>query len=141
VLNRSAALDITRLPTSDSAGDRVAAAGGWPFRERATRRSRPRCDQLLLTFALAAATSLATSALLVARLERVGERLRAPEALLGLLAALAADAPEITSAAAAITAGRAAVGLGVTLGSNVFNLACSGRSSSSRSRLACSASW
>ncbi len=78
---------------------------------------------LLLVFVLAAAISLVTSSVLVARLERVGERLRAPEALLGLLAALAADAPEITAAAAAITAGRGAVGLGVTLGSNVFNLA------------------
>ena len=41
---------------------------------------------------------------------------RRAEALLGLVAALAADAPEITAAAAAIVAGRAAVGLGVTLG-------------------------
>lgn len=45
------------------------------------------------------------------------------EALLGMLAALAADAPEITSAVVALTHGQAAVGAGVVVGSNVFNLA------------------
>jgi cation:H+ antiporter len=45
------------------------------------------------------------------------------EALLGLVAALAADGPEITSSIAAIAGGHGAVGVGVTLGSNVFNLA------------------
>jgi cation:H+ antiporter len=43
--------------------------------------------------------------------------------MLGLVAALAADAPEITSAAAALARGQRAVGVGVVLGSNVFNLA------------------
>jgi cation:H+ antiporter len=43
--------------------------------------------------------------------------------MLGLVAALAADAPEITSAAAALARGQPAVGVGVVLGSNVFNLA------------------
>jgi len=74
-------------------------------------------------FALSAAVSLAASVLLVSRLERVGERLGVSEALLGLLAALAADGPEITSSVAAIAGGHATVGIGVTLGSNVFNLA------------------
>ncbi|HVA87190.1 MAG TPA: hypothetical protein VNF73_12860 [Candidatus Saccharimonadales bacterium] len=78
---------------------------------------------LVVIFLPAAATSLVASAVLVARLVRLGERFGLSEAILGLLAALAADAPEITSAVAAITGGRAAVGLGVTLGSNVFNLA------------------
>jgi cation:H+ antiporter len=41
----------------------------------------------------------------------------------GLLAALAADAPEITSAITALAHGQPSVGAGVTLGSNVFNLA------------------
>ena len=41
--------------------------------------------------------------MLVARLERVGARLGLSEALLGLLAALAADTPEITSAVTALT--------------------------------------
>ncbi len=74
-------------------------------------------------FALSAAVSLGTSVLLVSRLERVGERLGLSEALLGLLAALAADGPEITASVTAIAGGGTTVGIGVTLGSNVFNLA------------------
>ena len=74
-------------------------------------------------FVLGAVVSLAASALLISRLERVGERLGLSEALLGLLAALAADDPEITSSVAAIAGGHGTVGIGVTLGSNVFNLA------------------
>ena len=74
-------------------------------------------------FALSAAVSLAASVLLVSRLERVGERLGLSEALLGLLAALAADGPEITSSVAAMAGGHRTVGIGVILGSNVFNLA------------------
>ena len=70
-----------------------------------------------------AALSLAASTVLVIRLERLGERFRLTEAMLGLTAALAADAPEITSAAAALAHGQRAVGVGVVLGSNVFNLA------------------
>jgi cation:H+ antiporter len=74
-------------------------------------------------FALSAIVSLTASVLLVARLERVGERLGASEALLGLLAALAGDAPEITSSITAMAGGHGTIGVGVTLGSNVFNLA------------------
>jgi len=74
-------------------------------------------------FALSAALSLGASVLLVSRVERVGERLGVSEALLGLIAALAADGPEITSSVAAIAGGHGTVGIGVTLGSNVFNLA------------------
>ena len=39
------------------------------------------------------------------------------------MAALAADAPEITSAAAAMSSGQRHLGAGVVVGSNVFNLA------------------
>jgi cation:H+ antiporter len=67
--------------------------------------------------------SLATSWLLVSRLEMVGERYGLSEALLGLLAALAADAPEITAAVTALVHHQRAVGAGVVIGSNVFNLA------------------
>jgi len=77
----------------------------------------------LLIFFLAAAVSLATSYLLVTRLERIGERLGLSEALLGMVAALAADAPEITSAATALAQHQQKVGAGVIIGSNVFNLA------------------
>ena len=76
-----------------------------------------------VVFALSAALSLGASVLLVSRLERVGERLGVSEALLGLIAALAADGPEITSSVTAIAGGHGTVGIGVTLGSNVFNLA------------------
>jgi len=76
-----------------------------------------------VVFAVAAAVSLAASWVLVTRLERVGERLGLSEALLGLVAALAADAPEITSAVAAMTSRQQGLGAGVVIGSNVFNLA------------------
>jgi cation:H+ antiporter len=74
-------------------------------------------------FIVAAAVSLLASALLVTRLERLGERLHAPEAMLGLVTALAADAPEVSAAVTAVARGQHDVGAGVVLGSNVFNLA------------------
>jgi cation:H+ antiporter len=74
-------------------------------------------------FTAGVAVSLAASWQLVARLERLGERAGLSEAALGLVAALAADAPEITSAATALARGQASVGAGVVTGSNVFNLA------------------
>ena len=74
-------------------------------------------------FALSAFVSLAASAVLVVRLARVGERLGLSEAMLGLLAALAADGPNITAAIAAIAGGHTTEGIGVALGSNVFILA------------------
>jgi len=81
-------------------------------------------DPLLgVLFALAAGVSLAASWLLVTSLERVGARLGLTESLLGLLAALAADAPEITAAVTALAHHDQSVGAGVVIGSNVFNLA------------------
>jgi cation:H+ antiporter len=74
-------------------------------------------------FVLGVAVSLAGSWLLVSRLERLGARIGLSEGLLGLVAALAADAPEITSAVTALSHGQASVGAGVVIGSNVFNLA------------------
>src|SRR5215472_1810886 len=74
-------------------------------------------------FLVGAGVSLGTSYILVTRLERIGERLGLSEALLGVVAALAADAPEITSAVAALTSGQGKIGAGVIIGSNVFNLA------------------
>lgn len=74
-------------------------------------------------FLVGAIVSLGASAVLVVRLERLAFRLGAPEAILGLVAALAADGPEITSAIAALVRGNHDVGTGVVLGSNVFNLA------------------
>jgi cation:H+ antiporter len=81
-------------------------------------------DALLgVVFVLGAALSLAASYLLVTRLEQLGARLALTEGLLGLLAALAADTPEITAAASAVAQQHHRIGAGVVLGSNVFNLA------------------
>ena len=78
---------------------------------------------LAIAFVLAAAVSLATSWLLVSRLERIGARFGLSEALLGMLAALAADAPEITASVTALAGHHSRIGAGVVIGSNVFNLA------------------
>src|SRR5271156_2019346 len=78
---------------------------------------------LVVVFALSAAVSLATSWLLVTRLERIGARIGLSEALLGMLAALAGDAPEITSSVTALISHHSRIGAGVVIGSNVFNLA------------------
>jgi len=77
----------------------------------------------IAAFLAGALVSLATSWLLVSRLERVGERLGLSEALLGIVAALAADAPEVTAAVAAMAGGEHRLAAGVIIGSNVFNLA------------------
>src|SRR6201988_2115328 len=74
-------------------------------------------------FTAGVAVSLAASWQLVVRLERLGERAGFSEAWLGLVAALAADAPEITSSVVALGRGQARGGGGVIIGSNVFNLA------------------
>lgn len=66
---------------------------------------------------------LAASSLFAARLDHVGLRLGLPEALLGLLTALAADAPELASAITALVASRHAVAVGVVVGASVFNIA------------------
>jgi cation:H+ antiporter len=77
----------------------------------------------IVLFSAGVVVSLAASWLLVSRLERLGERAGFSEAWLGLVAALAADAPEITSAVTALARGQASVGAGVVVGSSVFNLA------------------
>ena len=76
-----------------------------------------------IVFLLSAAASLAASWLLVSRLEALAGRAGLSEGMLGLTAALAADAPEITAAVSALAHHQTHVGAGVTLGSNVFNLA------------------
>src|SRR2546430_16753303 len=60
---------------------------------------------------------------MVRGLDRLGARLGLSGALLGLLTALGADTPEISSAVASLQARARDVGLGVVLGSNIFNLA------------------
>jgi cation:H+ antiporter len=74
---------------------------------------------LVVSFAVTVAASVA----LARQLDRIGERLGFSEALLGMVTALGADAPEIASAVAAVVAGHEDTGVGVVVGSNVFNLA------------------
>lgn len=78
---------------------------------------------LLVLFGLAALLSLRTGWLLVSRLERVAGRLGLTEGLLGMVAALAADAPELTASVSAMASHQSHIGAGVVIGSNVFNLA------------------
>jgi cation:H+ antiporter len=74
-------------------------------------------------FLLSLAVTLAAARLFARRLDRLGVRFGFPEALIGLLTALAADGPEISSALFALIKGAHDVGVGVLVGSNGFNLA------------------
>jgi cation:H+ antiporter len=67
--------------------------------------------------------SLGASEVLVSGLGRLGSKLGLASGLLGLLVALGADGPEISSAITALLSGAKDVGVGVILGSNLFNLA------------------
>jgi cation:H+ antiporter len=73
-------------------------------------------------FVVSLIATLYAAAVFAERLDRVGARLGLPEALLGLLTAAGADAPELASAIAALATGAKGVGFGVVVGSNVFNL-------------------
>lgn len=77
----------------------------------------------LALFAASVALSVGSGFLLARSLDRVGARLRITDGLLGILTALGADAPEISTAVVAVVAGHGDLGVGVVLGSNVFNLA------------------
>ena len=77
----------------------------------------------LALFLVSTAVALAASSVLIVRLERIGARLSLAEAALGVVAALAADLPEISTAIAALVQGQNEVGVGVILGSNVAKLA------------------
>src|SRR5437764_1501276 len=77
----------------------------------------------VLVFLGGLVVTVASSVVLARQLDRIGERLGFSEALLGMMTALGADAPEISSAVAAIVAGHKSTGVGVVIGSNVFNIA------------------
>ncbi len=55
-------------------------------------------------FLVSIVVMLAASAVFAGRLDHIGLRLGLPETLLGLLTALAADAPELSSAVTALVA-------------------------------------
>jgi cation:H+ antiporter len=74
-------------------------------------------------FLVSIGVMLAASSVFAGRLDHIGLRLGFPEALLGLLTALAADAPELASAITALFENRHAVAVGVVIGASAFNLA------------------
>jgi cation:H+ antiporter len=76
-----------------------------------------------VAFLVALAATLGASEVLVWGLSRLGLKLGLAAGLLGLLTALGADSPEIASASSAVFSGAGDVGVGVILGSNLFNLA------------------
>ena len=66
--------------------------------------------------------SAISSLVLASSLERIGTRLKLSEGLLGIMTALAADSPEISSALVALFTEHHELGTGVGLGFNIFNL-------------------
>jgi len=77
----------------------------------------------ILLFCGGLVLSLMSSVVLSERLDQVGYRFRLPPGLIGLITALGADSPEISSAATAIIGGQHDLGRGVIFGSNIFNVA------------------
>ena len=74
-------------------------------------------------FLVSLAVSLGAASRFARTLDRLGVRVGLAEPMLGLLTALAADGPEISSVVVALVKGSTGVGVGVVVGSNVFNLA------------------
>lgn len=79
--------------------------------------------KILAIFVTSVAVMSWASVHLATALERIGTRLRLTDGLLGIVTALGADAPEICSALAALFSSNHEVGIGVVIGSNIFNLA------------------
>ena len=77
----------------------------------------------LPAFLISLAITLRAAERFAERLDRLGTRFGLSEALVGLLTALAADGPEISSALVALSKGARTASVGVLVGSNVFNLA------------------
>jgi cation:H+ antiporter len=77
----------------------------------------------LPAFLISLAITLSAAQRFAERLDRLGARYGFSEALVGLLTAVAADGPEISSALVALAKGAHAASVGVLVGSNVFNLA------------------
>jgi cation:H+ antiporter len=77
----------------------------------------------LALLALSLAVTLGAARVFARRLDRLGVAFGFPEALLGLLTALAADGPEISSALIALAKGDHSVSVGVVLGASTLNLA------------------
>jgi cation:H+ antiporter len=108
-----------------------AAAGGQPGSEVTHRPAHAAClacvemdtSTAALVFIVGVVAMLSGSDMLVKGLDRLGGNLMLGGAVLGLLTAFGADSPEISSAVTATASGASAVGVGVVIGSNLFNLA------------------
>jgi cation:H+ antiporter len=74
-------------------------------------------------FVVSAAVTFGAAGVFADKLDHIGPRVGLPESAVGLLTAVAADTPEITSAIVALLAGKQDASLGIVIGSNVFNLA------------------
>ncbi len=79
--------------------------------------------EAVVVFGASMAVMSRASVRLTTALERIGARLRFSEGLLGIVTALGADAPEVSSAFVALLSHQHEIGIGVVLGSNIFNLA------------------
>jgi cation:H+ antiporter len=74
-------------------------------------------------FLASVALMLGAAAVFAGKLDHMGIRLGWPETVLGLLTAIAADAPELVSAVTALVENRHAEAVGVVVGASAFNLA------------------
>ena len=74
-------------------------------------------------FVASLAVTLLAARFFAQRLDSIGTRFGLPEAMIGLLTAVAADGPEISSAMVALVKGAHSTSVGVLVGSNAFNLA------------------
>ena len=74
-------------------------------------------------FIVALVVTLAAAATFARRLDRLGAKFGLSEVSIGLLTAVAADGPEVSSALVALIKGSHAASVGVIVGSSTFNLA------------------
>jgi cation:H+ antiporter len=79
--------------------------------------------EALALFLVSLPVTLLAAQMFARRLDHLGVRFGFPEAMIGLLTALAADGPEISSALFALAKGAHSASVGVLVGSNAFNLA------------------
>src|SRR6184192_3134454 len=77
----------------------------------------------IAVFCASLALTLVATVVFAREIDRTSERLGVSEGLHGIFTALGADAPEIATAVAAFAASDSKIGVGVVVGSNVFNLA------------------
>src|SRR5690349_7219850 len=74
-------------------------------------------------FVASLAVTLVAARFFAQRLDTIGTRFGLPETMIGLLTAVAADGPEISSAMVALIKGAHTTSVGALVGSNAFNLA------------------